>query len=247
MKSITFKSLDIKVNKGELISIIGPNGCGKSTLIRKICGREDNTDIFIDDKCIVNYDINYKKNNIVCVFNDNLYQTNKPKFELRYYISIIKNDGNNEKIIKDFIDYFNLDNLLDVDFDDLSIEDRIYIKILSLLIVNPSIFCIDDLLSYLNIEKKNKIINYIKEKDITLFNVTSDMEDLMMFDKLLILSKGNKVLYDDTLVILENDKIFKDLGLKLPFIYDINNLLMSYELIKEKHLVSKELVDLLWK
>ena len=47
--------------------------------------------------------------------------------------------------------------------------------------------------------------------------------------------------------LLNREDIFKDLGLSLPFIYDINNLLKSYELINDTHIIEKELVDLLWK
>ena len=247
MTNIEIRDLDISINKGELIGIIGQNGCGKTNLLKKMIGRENNTDIYIDNKCISEYDIIYKRNNIVCVFNDNIFQTNKPKFELQYYISLLKDREDYDRAIKDFIQYFNLDSILDIEFDELSIENRVYVKILSLLIINPTIICIDDLLSYLKIEKKSKIINYIKEKDIILFNVTSDMEELMLFDKILILNKGKKELFDDTMKVLEQEKIFNELGLKLPFIFDINNMLESYELIDKKHLVSKELVDILWK
>ena len=38
-------------------------------------------------------------------------------------------------------------------------------------------------------------------------------------------------------ILISNDNI----------IYDINNLLKSYELINDTHIIEKELVDLLWK
>ena len=66
-------------------------------------------------------------------------------------------------------------------------------------------------------------------------------------DKILIMNKGKKEIYDKTDIVLSKEDIFKELGLSLPFIYDINNLLKSYELINENHIVIKELVDLLWK
>ena len=137
--------------------------------------------------------------------------------------------------------------MINKNFINISTEDRIYIKILSLLIIVPSLFCIDDLLTYLELDRKIKILNYIKEKNITLLNVTSNMEELLYMDKILVMNKGKKEIFDKTEVVLDREDIFKDLGLSLPFIYDINNLLKSYELINDTHIIEKELVDLLWK
>ena len=248
MKSISLKNLNITINSGELVSIIGPNGCGKTVILKMICGKVKNNNLLIDDRDISFYDLEYKRNNIVCVFDDNIYNTMYVKEELVYYLNILKldkSDINNR--LNNFIEYFKLEDIINNSFDLMSIENRIYIKILSLLIIVPSLFCLDDLLSYLNKDKRVKILNYIKEKNITLLNITSDMEELLMYDKILVMNKGKKEMFDKTEVVLKNENLFKELGLSLPFIYDINNMLMSYELIKENHYNSKELVDLLWK
>ena len=248
MKNITFKNLDITINSGELIGIIGPNASGKTCLLRMISGRVQNDYINIDAKNINNYSLEYKRNNIVCVFDDNIYNTHCVRSELRYYLE--KLFLGEEKItakLDYFIQYFNLENLTNLDFINMSTENRIFIKILSLLIIEPALFCVDDLLTYLSKDKKIKILNYIKDKNITFLNVTNDMEELLLLDKVLILSKGKKVIYDKTINILENENLFKELGISLPFIYDINNMLKDYELINENHIVYRELVDLLWK
>ena len=248
MKKICFKNLDITINSGELISVIGPNGSGKTIFLKKVCGRLNNDDIFIDDKNINKYDIEYKKNKIACVFDDNIYNSQTPKEELKYYLEKLNID--NDVIINrlnDFIEFFDLEEIIDKNFLELCTEERIFIKILSLLIIVPALFCIDDLLTYLNKDKKMKILNYIKDKSITLLCVTSNMDDVLLFDKILVINKGRRELFDKASIVLQKDDVFKELGLSLPFIYDINNMLKSYDLINEDHIVYRELVDLLWK
>ena len=46
------KGVDLKINKGEFVSILGPSGSGKTTLLRSINGLEniDNGEIFFDNK-----------------------------------------------------------------------------------------------------------------------------------------------------------------------------------------------------
>lgn len=248
MKKLYLKNLDITVDSGELISIIGPNGCGKTTLLKMLCGRLKNDNIFIDGKNINQYDLEYKRKNIVCIFDDNIYRTDKPINELKYYLKILNLSNDEiESRIKNFNDYFKLDYVLNENFINLNIEKRIFIKILSLLIIMPNIFCVDDLFTYLNKDMKMKVFNYIKENNITLISITSNMEELCLFDKTLVINKGKKIIFDITKNILKREDIFKELGLSLPFIYDINNMLKSYELIDRDHLVYKELVDVLWK
>ena len=73
------------------------------------------------------------------------------------------------------------------------------------------------------------------------------MEEILKYDKVLVINKGEKELFDDVKNVLKDENLFKELGLSLPFIYDISNLLKSYDLIKNDHIIEKELVDVLWK
>ena len=57
-------------------------------------------------------------------------------------------------------------------------------------------------------------------------------------------NKERVIKFDNVSKILLEENIFKELGLSLPFIYDINNMLASYELINEKHLNYKELFNI---
>ena len=48
--------LDLKINKGEFVSILGPSGSGKTTLLRTINGLETSSggEIYFDNKKVDN-------------------------------------------------------------------------------------------------------------------------------------------------------------------------------------------------
>lgn len=57
--SPALKGLDLKINKGEFVSILGPSGSGKTTLLRIINGLETSTggEIYFDNKKVNNNNI----------------------------------------------------------------------------------------------------------------------------------------------------------------------------------------------
>lgn len=153
----------------------------------------------------------------------------------------------NSKKSKEIIKLFNIEDLLKENYEDLGIEDKCLIKIASYLSVENNIIVFDDILSYLNKDKKERVIKYIKSKKVTVINFTSNIEETLYGQNLLVSNNDEIILYGETLEILKNEKQLKDLGLYLPFIIDLSIQLNLYGLIKKVYKDEKKLIGDLWK
>lgn len=249
MNLITIKDMDISLELNGLITcVIGPSNSGKTILAKKLCNKLDNKDVFIDEISIKEYDYTFLRNNIVVVLDDNNFACDYVAEEMFYYINklgyrideITKKIDNLSKI-------FKISDLLNQRISMLSLEYKMLVKILSYLIINPKLIVIDNIISYLSSSNKKLLIKYIRQNNISLINITCDMEDLLFSDNVVVMNNFKAVICSEVSSVIEGNSILPYMGLKLPFIIDLSHNLILYGIINKIYTDSRKLVDKIWK
>ena len=244
-----FKKVNFTLRKDKTLSIIGPSGNGKTTLLKILNGElEYQGEVIINGVLVNNDNFEALRKCIAVVFKESSILADTVEDELKYPLENMNlSPGEIRKRISEMNEYFGINKILKKKISTLTLNDQTLIKILSYAVMYPSYIAIDDLLIDLNLRTKILLLNYLNSKHITLINVTTNMEDVLYTDYLLCLYDGINALDGKTLDVLNNEKILKRLGFDLPFMIDLSIQLKLYGLIDRTYLNMEDLVNNLWK
>lgn len=167
----------------------------------------------------------------------------KQYIELGYTYLALDNLVSEVPLKDEIIKFFEIDDYKE--FNDLQIKilNNLYILINK----GNNKFVFDDILNYVDKDIKRQVTKSLDRKGIKFINITSNIEEVLLTDYLVVLYQENIVLEGKTLEVLKEEKIIRKLGLSLPFIVDISIQLQYYGLVDKIYLDNDELVCELWK
>lgn len=149
----------------------------------------------------------------------------------------------NDEVVKTL----NCDRIIDTDFKSLSMQDLAYVHIIIGLSKLPKVILLYDILTYLKKDDKDKVIEFLKQRNITIINFTSCEEEFLYCENMIIID-GNKVIMEGlTKEVLKNEKAIRRLGFNLPFVVDLSTQLKLYGVLDKYYYDTEELVDVLCK
>lgn len=141
----------------------------------------------------------------------------------------------------------NCDRIIDADFKSLSMQDLAYVHIIIGLSKLPKVILLYDILTYLKKDDKDKVIEFLKQRNITIINFTSCEEEFLYCENMIIID-GNKVIMEGlTKEVLKNEKVIRRLGFNLPFVVDLSTQLKLYGVLDKYYYDTEELMDVLCK
>lgn len=212
------KNISLKINKGEVLGVLGINGAGKTTFIKCINRiiEPDSGDIFIDGKSINSMTQKEIAKLIAYVpqYNNNFFDINVLNTVMMGRILYANQNfsENDRKIVYDLLKKMDLEVFAFRSIREMSGGERQRVFIARALAQQPKIIILDEPTSSLDLHNQLFILNMIdelaKKEELTIIMIIHDLNLASMFcDKLLMLKDGSIFAYGDTASIVNEENI----------------------------------------
>ncbi|MCG3732592.1 amino acid ABC transporter ATP-binding protein [Vibrio cincinnatiensis] len=179
------KGIDLKINPGEVVSIIGRSGSGKSTLLRCMNGLEDYQDgvIIVDNQAVEkdDYKLRLLSRSVGMVFqNFNLFPhlTVGENVMLAPKLVLKKSAKECEALARELLEKVGLADKFDAYPTNLSGGQQQRVAIARSLAMNPKVLLCDEITSALDPELVGevlRVLEQLKAEGMTLILVTHEM------------------------------------------------------------------------
>lgn len=253
-------NLNLNIEYGEMLGIMGNTGCGKSTLVQLIAGliKPDNGQIIIDGDNITNkkFDKAILRKKLGIVFQFPEMQLFEQTVQKDIYFGLKKfrlSDEEKYKRAKDILTLLNLDfdKIKDKSPLALSGGEKRKIAVAGILVCNPKYLILDEPIAGLDSDSREnfmKLLVKLKKTGITIIIISHNADYIAEYcDRVIVMDNGQIVLNDTPDNIFNNYECLQKLNIgtcsskQIINLLDKNGISISKSAIKYDDLI-KELV-----
>ena len=221
LEKSVLKNINLKINSGDYVGIIGPTGSGKSTLISLIARLFDTTsgNVIVAGENVKNYDLVSLRDEVSVVLQKNQLFTGTLRENLKWANENLSDDDLKEALYiascDDFIDVEkDLDMMVQRGGTNFSGGQRQRISIARSLLKNPKILIMDDSTSSLDNKTEEKIIESLNKlkPDMTKILISQKIKSLKNTDYTLVMDLGEIESIGKHAELIEKSPIYREIN-----------------------------------
>ena len=209
--------VDLDIEKGEFVCILGHNGSGKSTLAKLLVGLLEarKGSIKIDGIELKEESVDEIRKKIGIVFQnpDNQFVGITVKDDIAFGLENRKVPKREmEELIEKYSTMVRMNEFLDRNPEDLSGGEKQRVAIAGILAINPEIIIFDEATAMLDpkgVSEVMEVVNSLKSKK-TIISITHNLNEAIMADKVIVMNEGKVVLSGKPNEVFENIEILKN-------------------------------------
>ena len=213
---MVLKKINFELHKSEIFGVLGPNGCGKTTIFNSIMGicRINEGNIFVNNIKINNLPIHERATKFRIGYipqNSAVFLGLTCEENIRAIAEVkIKEKSLQENKIQELLSDFNLEYLKNIKAINLSGGEKKRLCISMALVSNPQILLMDEpfaALDLITIDMIKKIIVDLQKKLISVIVTDHNAKDLMnVSDRCIIISNGEVIISGNPRKIINDPK-----------------------------------------
>ena len=228
-KSI-LKDISFKINKGEMVSIIGKNGAGKSTISKLICGfyKPTSGQILLNNRDIGDDSIKERAERIGMVMQNPNQMISKTMIFDEVALGLRFRgipEGEVKTRVYETLKVCGLYEYRNWPISALSFGQKKRVTIASILVLNPEILILDEPTAGQDFKHYNEIMEFLLElnnKGVTIIMITHDMHLMLEYtNRAIVLADGQKLADDTAANVLTNKEVINAANLKETSLYEL--------------------------
>lgn len=228
----TLKNVSLSVKKGEMVSIVGRNGAGKSTFSKLVCGFEDPNqgEIFFEGQDLLKENIRSRAKKIGYVMQNPNQMISKTMIYDEVALALQKSGKSEEEIrrkVEDTLKVCGLYPFRNWPISALSFGQKKRVTIASVLVQDPKLIILDEPTAGQDFKHYTEIMEFLRglnEQGVTVIMITHDMHLMLEYTpRALVFSNGQ--LIDDCRAsqVLCNPELVARAALKETSLFTLAN------------------------
>ena len=228
----TLQDVSLTIRKGEMVSIVGKNGAGKSTFSKLVCGFEDpdQGEIRFAGKDLLTENIRHRAKHIGYVMQNPNQMISKTMIFDEVALSL-RNTGMDEAAIRERVEetlkICGLYPFRNWPISALSFGQKKRVTIASVLVQNPELIILDEPTAGQDFHHYTEIMEFLRklnEEGVTVVMITHDMHLMLEYTpRALVFADGRLIADDSAAAVLCNRELVERAALKETSLFTLAN------------------------
>jgi len=221
------KDVSFNITKGEFVTILGHNGCGKSTLAKLLAGllMPFEGSVFINGNELKSENLSRIRKDIVLVFQnpDNQFIASTVEDDIAFGLEnhLVPREEMKDIIIK-YATSVGMEEFLNKEPFMLSGGQKQRVAIAGALAIRPNIIIFDESTSMLDPKGKADVLSLIaklrkENPDLTILSISHNVDESLTSDRIVVMNQGKVVRIGTPGEIFRDDKLIEECHLQKPF------------------------------